>query len=68
LSGNAVLPEDRLPALLRYIGSALPVTALSDTLRYALGGSPPLPLTSFVLLGGWAAIATLFAVRFFRWD
>ena len=75
--GGLIVPVDQLPVLLRPVAAALPATALADVLRIALdsgivvtgdpaaigSGSGPL-----ILLGAWAALATLGAVRLFRWD
>jgi ABC-2 type transport system permease protein len=68
LVGNVVLPSEQLPALLRPVGEILPVTALSAALRYAWGSSLVPPTTSFIVLAVWAAIASVLAVRTFRWE
>ena len=68
LVGNAVLPSAMLPASLRTIGSILPVTALSDTLRFGWGDPSSNPTGSYLLLAGWAIVATILASRSFRWE
>jgi ABC-2 type transport system ATP-binding protein len=35
---------------------------------YGRGGDPVLPLASYVLLAGWALLASVSAVRLFRWE
>jgi ABC-2 type transport system permease protein len=68
LVGNVVLPSDRLPAILRPIGAVLPVTALSDALRFGWGSTTADPTSSYVLLVAWAIAASVLAVRSFRWE
>ncbi|HLH73996.1 MAG TPA: ABC transporter permease [Chloroflexota bacterium] len=68
LLGDVVLPLDHLPAVLRPIATVLPATALSDTLRAAV--VPGVTTTGFSILTllAWAVIATVLAVRAFRWE
>jgi ABC-2 type transport system permease protein len=68
LVGNVVLPSDHLPAFLRPVGAVLPVTALSDTLRFGWGSTGANPTSSYVLLTGWAVVASFLAIRSFRWE
>jgi len=65
--GGIVLPLDRLPAGLAAVAAVLPATALSDTLRIALGagGDVARPLA---ILAAWAAAAIVVTIRTFRWD
>jgi ABC-2 type transport system permease protein len=68
LLGNLVLPIDHLPAWLQPIGRVLPSAALSDLLRFALGGGPIPSSLDDVLLVSWLALASFAAVRWFRWE
>lgn len=64
--GGVVLPPDELGplgAVVRW----LPSGALGDGLRTALTGGT-WPWLDLLVLGGWAAVAGLATVRWFRWD
>ncbi len=66
--GDVLMPTGHLPSLLRPISAALPVTALSDTLRYGFTGATVVPTFSLALLAAWTVAASLVAVRVFRWE
>lgn len=59
-----------LPAFLTPLVRALPLTYLGDAFRQvAVGSVPQFPLMVDVLvLAGWAAVCTLLAARFFKWE
>lgn len=68
LLGDALMPISHLPALLQPISLILPATALSETLRYAFAGTAAFPLSSLLLLAGWAVVFGVIATRSFRWE
>ncbi|HUX87439.1 MAG TPA: ABC transporter permease [Chloroflexota bacterium] len=68
LLGDIVLPLDHLPALLRPIASVLPATVLSDTLRAAVVPGASASSFSFIALVAWAVVASVLAIRTFRWE
>ena len=58
---------DRLPEPVAAFSRALPTTALGQLLRAGFeGGSGS--AGAWAVLAGWAIVAPLMAVRFFRWD
>lgn len=67
LLGGIVLPVDHLPGALAEIGALLPAGALSAIMRAGLGAGGD-ALAPLLILGAWAAAATLAAVRWFRWE
>ncbi|HUZ78294.1 MAG TPA: ABC transporter permease [Chloroflexota bacterium] len=67
LIGGVFLPIDHLPAAVAAVSRYLPVTALADLLRAALGGGS-LPGFSLVVLVLWTAAIVALTVRTFRWE
>lgn len=65
-AGGTVIAADRLPQWLASVVSLLPSGALGDGLR-AAATEGPVPATSLIVLGAWAAGAAAIAVRAFRW-
>ncbi|MDP9400334.1 MAG: ABC transporter permease [Actinomycetota bacterium] len=59
---------DAAPAFLRDIAQALPLTHLVDGLRQAMVGDPGDLASDLLVLGLWAALGALLAVRGFRWE
>lgn len=71
LLGGIVLPVDHLPEPLRTVAAVLPTAPLVNALGIGLGSGPAAggdPITPLVLLGAWAVMSTLLAVRAFRWE
>ncbi len=66
--GGVVFPVDRFPAALLPLVEALPITALSTGLRTVLADGAALPLGPVLVLLAWAAVGTVLAGRFFRWE
>jgi ABC-2 type transport system permease protein len=69
--GGIILPVGQLPDALQPVAALLPSTALADLLRTAL--DPALGVVRdesdlMVVLASWAFVATVLAVRRFRWD
>lgn len=65
--GGVIVPVRSLPAPARTVARALPVDALSGSLRDAFAGTPVRP-ASVLLLAAWAAGAAVLASATFRWD
>jgi ABC-2 type transport system permease protein len=65
--GGVLLAADQLPAAWSGLVSALPSSALADALRGALVHGEARP-ADWLVLAGWAVVATALAARFFRWD
>ncbi|MBG6184471.1 ABC-2 type transport system permease protein [Arthrobacter sp. CAN_A214] len=66
-AGGIILPASQLPAVAAPIVGLLPSAALGDGLRSALVEGQ-FNLLSCVLLLAWAAVASLAAVRWFKWS
>lgn len=69
--GGLVVPVEQLPGFLHPVAAVLPATALSDLLRIALdsgvaGSADPIGPLAVLLV--WSGVASLLAVRFFRWE
>jgi len=62
------LPISILPAWLQPIAKALPLTPINTLLRDIVYGVPLEDLWRLGVLAGWAIIASILAVRFFRWE
>jgi len=62
------MPISILPAWLQPIAKALPLTPISTMLRDIVFGVPLEDLWRLGVLGGWAAVASIIMVRFFRWE
>jgi ABC-2 type transport system permease protein len=65
--GDIVVPVDRLPAPIDALAHALPVSALADLFRAALGSATEV-VRPILVLAAWGAAAAGLAVRTFRWD
>lgn len=59
---------DGVPAALRLLGSALPLTHLLLPIQHAWIGTEPVDLRSAAVLLAWALAASWWAVRRFRWE
>lgn len=63
-------PVEALPGFLRPIVDALPLTYLADALRQVMIGATPyhsMAVNTLVLLG-WLIVASVLAIRFFKWE
>lgn len=67
LLGGILVPTSHLPAPVAALADLLPVAALTEALRIALGGVGDLSRALAILIA-WGVFATLAAVRWFRWD
>lgn len=67
LLGGLVFPVDRLPAPVAALAGVLPAAALADTLRTTLTGAIASD-ASWAVLGAWAVLAPLAAIRWFAWE
>ena len=69
--GGLVVPVEQLPPILQPVAAVLPATALADLLRIGLDSGLHLlgdPIGPLAVLMVWTGVATLLAVRFFRWE
>ena len=62
------MPIAILPGWLQPIAKALPLTPLNTLLRDIVYGVPLENLWRLGLLAGWAFVASIITVRFFRWE
>jgi ABC-2 type transport system permease protein len=62
------LPIAILPAWLQPLAKALPLTPINTMLRDIVYGVPLENLWRLSLLAGWAIVASIITVRFFRWE
>ncbi|MCI0394071.1 MAG: ABC transporter permease [Chloroflexi bacterium] len=63
-------PVEVMPAWIRPVVNAIPLTYLADALRQIMVGAPPvygLGLDALVL-AAWLLVCAVLAVRFFRWE
>jgi len=63
-------PIEFMPAYIRPIVNAIPLTYLGDALRQVMVGYPPehsLAVNVYVLLG-WMVVSTVLAIGFWRWE
>jgi len=67
LLGGVIVPVTSLPDALTRLARILPAAPLAAALRASLG-SHAIHGSDLAVLLAWAAIATLAAVRWFRWD
>ncbi|MBY5161806.1 ABC transporter permease [Salsipaludibacter albus] len=67
VSGLAFDP-DALPADVAAVGSLLPSGALGNVLRAALSSPATIDWSAAAVVVGWGVVATVAAVRSFRWD
>ena len=65
--GGGVVPAENLPSWLASVGEALPFGAGVQAIAASWMGQTPEPL-HLLTLGGTAVVASLAAVRFFRWE
>ena len=68
LLGGLLVPAHQLPGVLGALASLVPSAALADSLRIGLGTSTGDALGPLLLLGAWAAGATVLTARTFRWE
>jgi ABC-2 type transport system permease protein len=63
-------PVDFMPAWIRPVVTALPLTYLADALRQIMVGATPVYAlsTDLLVLAGWLVVSAVLAVRFFRWE
>lgn len=63
-------PVEIMPAFMRPIVNAMPLTYLGDALRQVMVDATPLfPLTTdAAVLGGWLVVCVLLTIRLFRWE
>ncbi len=63
-------PVDMMPAWIRPVINAMPLTYLADALRQIMVGAIPVhPLhLDMIVLSAWLAVCAVLAVRFFRWE
>ncbi len=62
------LPISILPAWIRPIAYALPLTPINTILRDIVYGVPVHDLWRLGVLAGWVVVAGIITVRFFRWE
>lgn len=67
VTGGIVVPLDELPSVLRAVARVLPVAALSDVTRGAMGGTG-VPIGAWIVLLAWALIGPGLAAWRFRWE
>jgi ABC-2 type transport system permease protein len=67
LLGGSVVPTDRLPHALESVSRALPASALSEVMRWALAGAP-MPGAALLILAAWAVAAPAIAALTFSWE
>jgi ABC-2 type transport system permease protein len=63
-------PVDFMPAWIRPVVAAMPLTYLADALRQVMVGATPVYSlgVDFAVLAGWLIVSAILAVRFFRWE
>ncbi|MFC3299125.1 ABC transporter permease [Arthrobacter agilis] len=66
-AGGVILPASALPAAVEPFVAVLPSAALGDGLRSALVDGSLDPVACLVLLA-WATVASLAAIRWFKWS
>jgi ABC-2 type transport system permease protein len=68
--GGVFFPVESMPAFLKPVVQAIPLTYLGDSLRQIMVDSSPLHshLVNIVVLGGWLVVCLILSVRFFRWE
>jgi ABC-2 type transport system permease protein len=61
---------DVMPAWIRPVMSALPLTYLADALRQIMVGAPPLNSmgVDLAVLAAWMLVCSVLAVRLFKWE
>src|SRR2546421_8814085 len=68
LLGGGILPLSHLPAPLAAFAQILPAAALTQALQASLSGGAAFPSFALTILGAWAIIILLIAVRTFKWE
>jgi ABC-2 type transport system permease protein len=68
LLGGLLVPAHKLPGVLGALASLVPSAALADSLRIGFGTSSGDVVGPLLLVGAWAAGATLLTARTFRWE
>jgi len=63
-------PVDFMPAWIRPVVTAMPLTYLADALRQIMVGATPVYSlwVDFGVLAAWLVVGAALAVRFFRWE
>jgi ABC-2 type transport system permease protein len=63
-------PVDIMPAFMRPIVNAMPLTYLGDAFRQVMvNGTPLYPLAlDLAVLAGWLVVCTILAIKLFRWE
>jgi ABC-2 type transport system permease protein len=63
-------PVDFMPAWIRPVVTAMPLTYLADALRQIMVGATPVYSlwVDFGVLAAWLMVSAVLAVRFFRWE
>lgn len=63
-------PPEIMPAFLKPVMDAVPLTYLGDLLRAVMVGLPSVygVWTDLTVLGGWLLAATVLAIHFFKWE
>jgi ABC-2 type transport system permease protein len=67
LVGGIIVPLDDLPIVLRVLARLSPSGALAQVLRDAVSMGDSGGAIGWIVLGIWAVISPLVAIRFFRW-
>ena len=68
LLGGMIIPFSEMPGFFGTIGKVLPSGALSQVLQSCLRSGADPAGSAWVVLGVWAVLAPLAAVKFFRWE
>ena len=61
------VPVQTMPGWLHTVVVSTPLGAAAEALNDALHGTTP-DLADLAVMGGWAAVLSLVAVRLFRWE
>jgi ABC-2 type transport system permease protein len=63
-------PVEGMPAFLKPVVNAIPLTYLVDILRLVMVGLPSTYglWTDLAILGGWLTVCMALAIRFFKWE
>lgn len=68
LLGGGILPLSHLPVSLAAIAQFLPAAALTQALQATLSNNGAFPGLAFLVLGIWAIVALVIAIRTFQWE
>ncbi len=66
-SAGLYFPQQRMPPVLRQLSESLPLGAGVHAMQTSMQGAFP-AATSLLVLAAWAAVFSVLAVRFFRWE